>query len=788
MSTAERRRAVPFQEVRQWEEGSRIDSADKVTGRAEYIADIPPIIGEAYAAAVRSPHSHARIVRVDCSRALALEGVLAVVDRDHADGIDLTITTSEYAEEHHGAKATVRDQGIIAIDKARFDGDLVAVVVGVDQETACRGAELVQVDYELLPPVYSFEEATADGAVLVHEDLENNTAFEDSLEWGDVDRGFEDAEQIFEAEWFGGNVYHHPIEPSSSGIVDFRGKKLDVWAGTHKPLGARKLFAEVFDLDEDDVRVKVPPIGGGFGAKQITPPLVAAAIVSRKLGRPVRYIATEADSFRSTSRHAITYHARVGVKNDGTITALDVRLDIDTGAYFTGAGLVTHNACISAWGCYRIPHFRVYAKAVYTNKVPAASFRATGKNQTTFGVESMLDLVAHELGMAPSELKAHNALQRGEYVTDVWKVRGEEFVADTPPMDTDYTELIGAAVQGIGWDGKEPGDGGVSSDGGSRVRGRGLGLSLRHSAQQGGRAYALVTVGQDEVLSVHHNGPDLGTGVYNMLAVVCAQTLGVDLKTVRVLDPDTQNQMPFGGTSAQRTTVQLGNAAKMACERLIEEACAAVSIAAGGAPEEWTHRAGRVERGDESYSLGEVCKLFRGDVRLRAIGSYSYAPSVDKAFHGLDGWAPGAAAAEVEVDLETGEVKILQYSVVGDAGRTIHAMSSRRQLEGGVILGLGGTMLEELVYEGDRLTNAHPLLYPMPRMQDVPPFTVHMVENGDGPGPFGAKGLAQTSLPCVAPAVGAAIRDAIGTYVRATPFTPERVLQTLGRFNTEDQS
>lgn len=776
----ERRQAAPVQPLREWQERPRTDAYDKVTGRTAYIDDLPLLPLTAHAVTVRSPYSHARIVRIDSSRALAVPGVLAVLDRDHLEGIDATVSIGEYGAERHDAADRVRDQGLLAIEKARFDGDLVAMVAAEDRATAERAAQLVEVEWEVLEPVYGYDAAVAEGAPLVHDDLPDNTAIEDSLEWGDVDAGFAAADEVFEEEWYGGSMFHHPMEPATSCIADFRGDQLDLWAGTHKPFAVPALVADTFGIPRENVRVRVPPIGGGFGAKQITPAMFGAAALSRRIGRPVKYVATEAESFRSTSRHAITYRAKVGVQRDGTLVALDVDLRIDTGAYFTGAGLVTHNACISAWGCYRLPHFRVRGQAVYTNQVPSASFRATGKNQTTFGVECTLDSVARRLGLPAAELKKRNALRRGEYVTDVWRVRGEPYEADTPPLDTDFTELVDRALAGIGWDGVTTGDDGTPREG-SIVRGRGLALSLRHGAQQGGRAHAMVSTDTSGVVTVHHNAPDLGTGVFNMLAVVCAQELGIDLEQVRVGLPDTNNLMPFGGTSAQRTTVQMGNAVQDACRGLARELGAAAAQARGGSPDDWTVRDGRVTDGSQSYGLGEVAGLYHGSVTLRAIGSYSYAPSADKAFHGLDSWAPGAAAAEVLVDLDLGEVRVVRYAIVGDAGKTIHHMSSQRQLEGGVILGLGGALFEELQYGGDQLLNGHPFRYPMPKLENTPPFHVSIVENADGPGPFGAKGLSQTSLPCVAPAIGNAIRDATGVYLHATPFTPERVLDGLGR-------
>jgi CO/xanthine dehydrogenase Mo-binding subunit len=772
-----RRQAAPVRDVEEWNDEPRVDAVAKVTGAAEYLDDLPTPKDTLHAAALRSPYSHARIISIDVTEALQLPGVRAILDRDHLYGLDPTIPIGEYLDEGEGP--ATGDQGLIATDKVRFDGDLVAMVAADDPATAEAATGLIRVEYEPLPAVYDYEAALAPDAPLVHDQLGSNIATQDSFEWGDVDEGFSAADHIFEETFAGGNAFHHPMEPATSCIIDYHGDQVDVWTSSHKPFLIRAQIAHVFDIPKENVRVRIPYIGGGFGAKQLTPAVIATVALSRETGRAVKYLASETESFRQTSRHSIEYRAKVGVKDDGTIVALDVFLAVDTGAYFTGAQLVTHNACISAWGCYRLPNYRVQAQTVYTNKVPAASFRATGKNQTTFGVECTLDAVARKLKLDPIDIRLKNVLKRGEYVADVWKVRGTEYPSDTPPMDTDYDDLMQRAVRAIGWDGRVDHSAAPSSVDGRIARGRGLALSLRHGAQGGGRAYAMASLDQDGSVTVSHNAPDLGTGVYTVLSVVAARSLGIPQEQVTVTEPDTSNNLPFGGTSAQRTTVQLGNALRAACEDLKKELLDAAVQVKGGEAQQWRVADGRAWLGDDSWSFAEILHAFRA-ASLRGVGSYSYAPSIDKAFGGLDHWAPGAAACEVEVDLDTGIVRVTRYAAIADAGKALHRVASEGQVGGGAMMGLSLALHEELEYSGLTLENGNAFDYRLALASDLPEqFVVEMVENGDGPGPFGAKGLSQTSLPCAAPAIGNAIRDAIGGWVRSYPFKPERVLAAL---------
>ena len=412
----------------------RIDLRDKVTGQAQYVEDLPDLPNTAYGAPILSPYSHARIVRIDSTEALKLPGVLGIVDRDHLDGVNPRLKLAPH--EH---LKIVDDQDIVAIDKVRFDGDLVALIVADDLRTAERAREKVRVEYEPLPPIFDAVEALAPGAPILHEERGSNLLLEDSLVWGDTDEGFRQAERVFEETYSSPSMFHHPMEPIGGCLVHYTNGEVNVWLPTSSPMRDAAEFAHFLGIEMDKVRLRVPYVGGGFGSKIPTTAHFAALVASRRTGRPVRIVPSADYSFRQNSRHAEVFKAKVGVKGDGTITALDVDLIVDTGAYTTGGATAAHNSVISAWGCYRIPHLRIKGRCVYTNKVPAGHTRATGKIQTTWGIECTMDSVARQMGIDPYDFRKKNALMRGDFVCK-----------GTPRMDTDYLDLMAEAIAGIG--------------------------------------------------------------------------------------------------------------------------------------------------------------------------------------------------------------------------------------------------------------------------------------------------------------------------------------------------
>jgi len=751
------------QSVEGWE-APRIDLFDKVTGRANYVEDLPDLPGIAYGAPLLSPYSHARILSVDSSRAERARGVLGVLDRERLGGLNPLLA----APRHEHFKLT-SDQNFIAVDKVRFDGELVAMVVAEELRTARQAAELIDVEYEVLSPVFDAADALVPGAPLLHEDKGTNLLLEDRLEWGDVRQGFKEADRVFEETYTSPSMFHHPMENVGGCVAQFLNDEIILWAPTSSPVRDAGEVARFFGLEPDRVRIRVPYIGGGFGSKVITNSMLAALFLSRKIGRPVKLVPSAEESFRQNARHAMAYKAKIGVRSDGTLTALQVDLVVDTGAYTTGGATATHNAVISAWGCYRIPHLRVLARCAYTNKVPASHTRATGKVQTTWGVECLMDSAARQMGIEPAEFRRKNALRRGEFVAK-----------GTPPMDTDYLDLMSQTMSAIHWDGSSSGG---SRSGARKARGRGIALSLRHGSQGGGRAYAMATLDSRGIVKIQHNTSEIGQGTHNLISVIAARTLAIPQSQIQVGQPDTAIDLPFAGVSAQRTTMQMGKAVQNACENLKRELIALAVQSKGGSPEEWLVAQGRLWRAENSFSFSEIVRTLGGNAVLKSIGFHNPPPTQrESAFSGMDHWAPSAAAVEVEVDCETGELSILQYSVVADAGKALHYPSAKAQVDGGAVMGFGHALLEEIVYQDGQLLNADPFQYRLPVMRDIPEsFYSSMLEKEDGPGPFGSKGMSQTSIVTVAPAIGNAIYDAIGVRIRSLPITPEKILRALGK-------
>jgi CO/xanthine dehydrogenase Mo-binding subunit len=348
-------------------------------------------------------------------------------------------------------------------------------------------------------------------------------------------------------------------------------------------------------------------------------------------------------------------------------------------------------------------------------------------------------------------------------------------------MDTDYLDLMTDAIAGITWDGKA--NPAPSLNGPRWARGRGMALSLRHGSQGGGRAYALVTLDARGFLTIQHNAPEIGQGTHNLFSVVASQTLNLPQSQIRVRTPDTAVNLPFAGVSAQRTTMQMGNAVHNACKTLQEDLLRLAAQVKGGEANDWQIVDGRLCWGESSFSISEIIGAVGASVVLKAVGYHSVPPMVkDSAFAGMDHWAPSGAAVDLEVNRDTGELRILGYAVIADAGKTIHYSSAQAQVDGGAVMGFGHALFEETIYQDGQLQNGDPFQYRLPVMKDLPElFYSSMLEKGDGPGPFGSKGMAQTSIVTVGPAIGNAVYDALGVRVRSLPITPEKILKAMGK-------
>jgi len=749
----------------------RIDTRGKVTGQVEYTEDLPDLPGMVYGAMLLSPYSHARILSIDSSKAERFPGVFGVVDREHLDGLNpMRKVVSVLAEIDLSD-----DQPFIATEKVRFDGDLVAAVAATDPQTARQAVELIDVKYEVLPPVFDAVEALTPGAPILHEDKGTNLLLEDKLEWGDLEKGFKEADRIFEETFTSPSMFHHPMENIGVCVAQFLKDEVTLWAPTNTPFNGANEVAKFFGLESDRVRIRVPYIGGHFGSKGISNSILASLFLSRKAGRPVKMAPSHGESFRMNARHAMVYTAKIGVKSDGTLTAMDVDLVVDTGAYTTAAATATHNMVVGSKGSYRVPHFRCRARCAYTNKVPAGHTRSTGHVQSTWAVECAMDSITRKLGIPTIEFKKKNMLRRGELVSH-----------GAIPLDTDLEEVMDKALSAIHWDGSPSTHGQLplgSTGQPGLMKGRGLCISLRPGSRGGGRTYAMATIDNRGIVTLQHTAPDPGQGTHNLFSIIAAKSLGIPQSQVQVSLADTAVNLPFSGVTAQRTTVQMGSAIQNTCENLKQDLKATAAQTKGGKPEEWQIVQGRLLWGEASFSFGEIVRALGENSQLKCIGFYTPLPrGKDSAYGGVSHFSPGVAAVEVEVDPETGEFRVLQYSVALDAGKALHYPSARAQMEGSAVMGFGHALFEEVIYRDGQLQNADPFQYRLPLMPDIPEaFHTTMIENGDGPGPFGSKGMSQTAIVTVAPAIGNAIYDALGARVRSLPVTPEKILRAMDK-------
>ena len=755
----------------------RYDALDKATGQAMYTEDLPIPPGTVFGRVLLSPYSHALIRSINVTQAEQLPGVLAVLTRDHLG--DLAPYPRNLGVESGVGRLSggpgQPHQPFIATDKVRFDGEPVAAVAAETLAIADHAIQLIDVEYEELPPVFDPRDAVKPDAPLLHEDSGSNTFGEYNLGWGDVEQGFQESDHVFEDTYVFQNVFHHPMENVGTCLAQFVSEEITLTAPIQHIFSAREELAVIFGLAPEKVRITMPYVGGGFGAKELKPAMICALWLALHTGRTIKMMPTARESFRTDARHAVVYRAKTGVKADGTLVALEVDALVDAGAYATVSTGTARMVALSSWGPYRIPNLKVRSTAVYTNKVPAGSFRGVGKAQSTWGCESNIDSVARQIGVDPVDLRLKNILQHGE-----------EFVSGAIPLDSDFPDMIERAAAAIDWDGRAgsvaPPSSATPETGSNIVRGRGLAVSLRHGHAGGGRTYATVTLDRTGTVTVHHNGPEIGEGIYTVMARVASATLGISQGHVRVDDPDSTTNPFFVGLSSQRATVCLGNAAQAACEDLKAELIDVAAKTRGGTPEDWRLEGGRLWHGEDDFSFGDIVGGLGSNAVLMGKGAHTTARADNIFGIQMPHWGTSAAAAEVEVDTETGEVRLVKFATVVDVGKALNPRGTVAQAEGGTIMGLGHTLFEECVYSEGQFLNGDDMQYRLPLMEDLPEWwrTV-MVENEDGPGPMGSKGMAQTSIVVVAPAIANAIYDATGVRIRDLPINPEKVLKALGR-------
>ena len=741
----------------------RLDVVEKVTGRARYVTDME-LPGMLHAKLLRSPHAHARIRRVNVEAARGCPGVHAVVTSG-----DLT-----WCDPYFGP--ALRDRPILAIDVARYEGEPVAAVVADTEEAAAKALTLIGVDYEDLPVVTTLAEALAPGAPLVHTapplaghfaDLSTlksrpgtNVCHQFHFERGRGAAALAEADLLLDDTYTFPRVQHYSMEPHAAVAAWDEQGGLTVWASTQNPYSVRVELAKMFRVPLAAIRIIVPYLGGGFGGKTYAKlePIVGA--LARIVGRPLRLALTAEEAFRTVRRCDARVRVRIGLRRDGLLLAAACEGDFDVGAYADIGPRIIQKGTYTATGPYRVPHVVLHSQAVYTNTTPGGAFRGFGVPQLAWAFESLLDEAAARLDLDPVDLRRQNLL-----------AHGEEYAPGDTPIDGKFEESLSRAAEAIRWTQ-------------AAAAGRGRGVAMMMKASIGPTvSEAVVRLHADASVTVLSSTVEMGQGARTVMAQIAAEVLAVSMDRVRVTAPDTAVTPYDQTTSSSRSTTMMGRAVQEAAEdvraQLLRVAEGALHVPVrqlklddGVVVAESGHRLSYEDVLKERFGMGGGELIGRGVV---APGRSAAPLGGSTPF-----WEMAAGAAEISLDVETGAITVEEYVSVADVGRRINPQQCEGQDEGAVLQGLGHTLFEEMLYYGGQLLNANLVDYRVPRAADVPAeLQCHFVENGDGAGPFGAKGMGEGSLIPVSPAVGNALRRLAGVRLRDLPLTPERVWRAL---------
>jgi 4-hydroxybenzoyl-CoA reductase alpha subunit len=743
--------------------GKRVPSfgaLEKATGEAVYLPDVK-LPGMLYGKILRSPYPHARILHIDTEKAERLKGIRGVVTAKDTPMIRFCIIPQ------------LANKPPLAVDKVRFIGDEIAAVAAEDEDTAEEAMDLIAIDYEELPAVFDPVEAMKPEAPNIHEE-EHNIAAHIVREFGNIETGFKEAQYIFEDEFVLPGVTHCCLETRGCLASVSRSGRVTVWSTTQTSHTLRPRLADVLGIPVGNVRVILARMGGGFGSRldmdSIDP---IAVFLSKKTGRPVRLINTRDEEFVSSRiRYPMTINLKTGVRKEGTISALETRVITDNGAYNNQGTSVTGGLGTKITYLWAIPNTKLDAYVVYTNKPFGGAFRGYGNPQLTFALESQMDIIAKRLGLDPVEIRLKNVNKPNTTVASRSNI-----------SSCGLTECIREAARIVGW-------------GKAKEKNRGIGIACLMHTGGGTKVFfggntnysdSYVKVTQDGTAEVLTGACDLGQGSDTVMAQITAEGLGLSIEDVHVISADTEITPQCLGAWASRQTYVGGNAVLRASEgvkRQLFKAAADLLEANWEDLELKDHRVsvkGLPERGVNLGELASYC--YQNGIPLASRGFWddpvSPKPDPVTGFGGSPTFAFGAQAVEVEVDRQTGRVRILKFIAAHDLGKAINPMAAEGQIEGSVLQGIGYTLMEEMVWDEGVLLNPNFQDYRAPFIWDVPEMKTILIESNDPDGPFGAKGIGEAPLIPTAAAVANAIDDAVGIRVRELPITPGKILRHL---------
>jgi carbon-monoxide dehydrogenase large subunit len=751
----------------------RLDALQKVTGQWVYGSD-HQLPGMLFGKAVRSPHPHARILNVDIGRARRLTGVRAVV-------------TGKDVPYVHGS--AVRDEPFLAVGKVRYAGEPVAAVAAISPEIAMEAVDLIEVEYAELPGVFDPLEAMRPDAPLVHEDVtaygrepifvpypSTNIVNHTKIRSGDVEQGFRESDEVFEDVFTTQYIQHAPIEPHAATAQFTADGRLTLWANTQSPYNYQRQMAQALQVPQSYVRVIGTGVGGGFGSKlylRLEP--LAVALAMHTDGRPVKITYTREEEFiAAVVKHPAHMTFKTGVKRDGTLVARKITSIFNTGGYADTGPQVARNGCFSGTGPYRFRSVWVDSYCLYTNGPLGGAFRGYGVPQLTWAHESQMDMIAARLGLDPVEFRMKNLFDVGDVTCTGEVLRQSVAVKET----------LRQAVEVSGYRDPLP-----PTPSRSTARGRGL-ATMHKLTYTPTTATAVIKLNQDGSITILSSSVELGQGAYTALSQIVAEKFGVPIERVRISTPDTDYTPYDQSTSGSRTVFHMGNALLRAADdamRQLRELAAPlldvpVHLIECGDGTVWVKG-----HAGEKKTFAEVIRSRFGARGATIQGHGTFTPPA-AAYPDLETgqtpklsafWMYATHVADVEVDLETGRVKVLRIVAAHDVGRAINPAGVEAQIEGGVVQGLGATLHEEMLVRDGIVTNPSFAEYKIPTTLDVPEIVPLIIEDPHDEGPYGAKGLGEPVLAPTSPAVANAIFNATGVRIRDLPITPEKVLAQL---------
>lgn len=743
----------------------KTDAASKASGASAYLSDIS-LPNMLYGKILRSPYPHAKIVRIDSSKAEKLPGVNAVVTGKEVGAVPFGIQMAQHY--------TFSDKLPLAVDKVRFVGDEMAALAAISEDVAEEALGLIEVEYEQLTPVFDPEEAMTLAAPRVN-GKDNNIAWEIHLNLGDIDQGFSESDYIREDRFVLQPVAHCPLEPHGCvALLDKEGR-VSIWSTSQAPHRVRVTVSQLLNLPASKVRVITPAIGGGFGSKAgVFSPDVCAVLLARKTARPVKISLTREEVFATTRvRHPEIIDIKTGVKKDGSLLAQNVRIVSDNGAYTALGAVGLCNSVAFLNSPFKIPNLKCDAYLVYTNKPMGGAMRGYGVPQVRFAADSQLDMIAEDLGLDTAQLMLKNAVRTGDVLANGFNI-----------SSCGLEQCIKEATAPAGW----------SAFKARRKPGHGIGIGC-HTYLCGANRdpvngfSALVRIHEDGGISLFTGAVDVGQGSSTVLAQIAAEEFGVLLEDIRVVPQDTEVTPLAQGTYSSKVTFWEGNAVKTAAADARQQLFQLVADKLEANPADLSAKdrtiyvKGSPEKGMKIAEAIQAYQLANQGKPLLGRGHYNHPVYPVDHDTSLGNNAPaysfGCTVAEVEVDKETGKVKLVKLTIAHDCGIALNPMAVEGQLEGACLMGMGYALSEQLLREQGVTMTPSFVDYKLAFAADAPKIQTFIVETTDPGGPFGAKEVGEGPIVSIAPAIINAIYDAVGIRIKTLPASSEKSLKEL---------